>query len=171
MSTPESRFTELHAENGRALLNYFRRRVTVEEDAADLVAETYLVLWRRIDSVPEGQEAARCWAFGVAHGVLANYSRGVRRRLSLADRLRDDLRTASSSATTECAEVDGVLEQLDAADRDLLTLTCWDGLTLTQAASVLGINPSTARVRLHRARQRLQTLRRTDVDRRADVSD
>jgi RNA polymerase sigma-70 factor, ECF subfamily len=171
MTTLESRFTELHAENGRALLNYFRRRIAVEEDAADLVAETYLVLWRRIDCLPEEQEAARCWAFGVARGVLANYSRGVRRRLSLADKLRDDLRTVSSSATTECMEVDGVLEHLDAADRELLTLTCWDGLTLTQAATVLGINPSTARVRLHRARQRLQTFRGTEADRRADVSD
>jgi len=153
------------------LLNYFRRRVAVEEDAADLVAETYLVLWRRIDSVPEGREDARCWAFGVARGVLANHSRGVRRRLSLADRLRDELRTGSRGATTECAEVDGLLEQLDTTDRDLLTLTCWDGLTLTQAATVLGLNPSTARVRVHRARQRLQSLRTAIDDRRAEVSD
>ena len=171
MTTRESKFTELHAENGRALLNYFRRRAAVEEDAADLVAETYLVLWRRIESVPEGKEAARCWAFGVAHGVLANYSRGVKRRLSLADKLRDDLRIQSGTAPTESAEVEGVLEQLDPADRDLLTLTCWDGLTLTEAATVLGINPSTARVRLHRARQRIQACRTADADRPAEVAD
>ena len=56
---------ELYEENARDLLAYAQRRVPVAEDAADLVAETYLIAWRRIGEVPRGDEA-RLWLYGVA---------------------------------------------------------------------------------------------------------
>lgn len=162
MSGAEEKFAALHTSCGDALLSYFRRRVTVQADAADLVAETYLILWRRIGAVPDGTENARAWAFGVARGVLANYSRGVRRRLALADRLRSELETRPP----QIVAVDGQVAQhllagLDPLDRELLTLTHWDGLTLNEAAAALGLTASTARVRMHRARKRLRELHRS----------
>lgn len=41
------------------------------------------------------------------------------------------------------------------SDRELVTLVHWDGLTLAQAASLIGMNPSTARTRYARAKERL----------------
>ena len=40
-------------------------------------------------------------------------------------------------------------------DREILTLTYWDGLTAEQVAAVFGISPAAARKRLQRARERL----------------
>jgi DNA-directed RNA polymerase specialized sigma24 family protein len=50
------------------------------------------------------------------------------------------------------------LRQLRDVDRDLILLVAWDGLSPSQAGSVLGLRPVTARSRLHRARQRLAAL-------------
>src|SRR4029453_6989545 len=62
-----------------ARLGYARRRVDRPEDAADVVADTMLVAWRRLDEVPSGRET-RPWLFGVARRVLANGRRGRGRR-------------------------------------------------------------------------------------------
>jgi DNA-directed RNA polymerase specialized sigma24 family protein len=79
------RFEELYAANCGPILGYVLRRTDNPDDAADVIAETFLTAWRRLDAVPPGDEA-RLWLYGVARRVLANYRRGERRRAVLADR-------------------------------------------------------------------------------------
>ncbi|WP_017570164.1 sigma factor-like helix-turn-helix DNA-binding protein [Nocardiopsis halotolerans] len=50
------------------------------------------------------------------------------------------------------------LDRLSAADRELVMLLAWEGLELAEAARVLGCTAATARVRLHRARRRIERL-------------
>jgi RNA polymerase sigma-70 factor (ECF subfamily) len=155
----QQRFEALHASTGEQLLRYFLRRIDDAGDAADLVAETYLVLWRRIGRLPGDEDGARAWAFGVAGGVLRNHRRGLRRRLALADRLRDSLTERTESdllPSTSSGLIRAALAQLSEEDQELVTLIAWDGLSPTLAAQALGIEPGSARVRLHRARQRLR---------------
>ena len=90
------RFTKLYREHGRAVLEYALRRVEAREDAADVVAETFLVVWRRIGEVPEG-DGARLWLYGVARLTLANLHRAERRRTRLGRRLAETLRTEIST--------------------------------------------------------------------------
>ncbi len=151
-----ARFQALHTAHGQGLLAYFVRRIPNRDDAADLLAETYLILWRRITDLPAGEE--RAWLYTVARNVLANHHRGTRRRLALADRLRADLaHTPPQPVPTEhVLAVRSALAALPHADRELLTLTGWDGLTTSEAATVLGIRPDAARARLARARRRLR---------------
>jgi DNA-directed RNA polymerase specialized sigma24 family protein len=73
------RFEELYAANCGPILGYVLRRTDNPHDAADVIAETFLTAWRRLDAVPPGDEA-RLWLYGVARRVLANYRRGERRR-------------------------------------------------------------------------------------------
>jgi RNA polymerase sigma-70 factor (ECF subfamily) len=154
----QHRFEALHASTGEQLLGYFLRRIDDPGDAADLVAETYLVLWRRIDRLPGDDDGARAWAFGVAGGVLRNHRRGLRRRLALADRLRDSLtEPAEPVGPTGSPLLRAALAQLSEEDQEMVTLIAWDGLSPTQAAQALGIEPGAARVRLHRARRRLRS--------------
>src|SRR6201999_686174 len=86
------RFTKLYRDHGRAILEYALRRVADREDAADVVAETFLVVWRRMEEVPIG-DGARLWLYGVARNVLANMHRAERRRTRLGRRLAETLRT------------------------------------------------------------------------------
>lgn len=157
----QERFRGLYDEHARALLGYALRRVAVPADAADVVAEAFLVAWRRLDDVPDAE--ARPWLFGVTRGVLANHRRGALRRNALADKLRHHLagqvRVDDPSDTSDAvATVRRAMAQLGSDDRELLQLTTWEGLTPTELAVALGVPAATVRTRLHRARNRLRAL-------------
>jgi RNA polymerase sigma-70 factor (ECF subfamily) len=57
--------------NGADLLAYFSRRVTPVEDAADLLADTLMAVWRRVADLPADGTGARMWMFGVARRVCS----------------------------------------------------------------------------------------------------
>lgn len=156
MTSASERFTDLFERTHAALLGYAVRRVAEPRDAADVVAETYLVAWRRLDQIPGG-DSERPWLFGVARKVLSNHNRGARRRDDLVGRLRADL-SHVTPPPAEPSELGRALSQLNADDRELLLLLAWDGLSQEQAAVALGIRRNALRVRLHRARNRLRTI-------------
>ncbi len=87
------RFEEIYTANHAAITGYALRRTENPDDAADVIAETFLTCWRRLGDVPDGGNA-RLWLYGVARRVLANHHRGERRQTALADRLRADLAAA-----------------------------------------------------------------------------
>jgi len=157
-SVPEARFARLYADHGRDVLAYALPRAADAEDAADVVAETFLVAWRRAADVPVGGEA-RLWLFGVARRVLANQRRGESRRNRLAEVLQAEIRAARSSQAEPDAEDRAVLEALSRLtpdDRELLLLAGWEELGSGEIARVLGVSTVAARTRLHRARRRLR---------------
>ena len=149
----EDRFRALFAEQSRALLTYALRRVPDPADAADVVAEVFLVAWRRLDDVPPGAEA-RLWLFGVARRVVGNQRRGELRRSKLAGRLRQELSglvtpdLSSDRATAQVVRT--AMARLDGDDRELLWLTGWEGLTPGEIAVVFDQRPGTVRSRLPR---------------------
>ncbi|MGV8967783.1 MAG: RNA polymerase sigma factor [Cellulomonas sp.] len=155
MISPEERFAVLFNRTHQPLLAYAVRRVADPSDAADIVAETFLVAWRRLDEVPP-DEQARAWLFGVARRVLANYYRGERRRLALGERLRTSLReVVVPQPQVGATDVEHAMERLSPDDRELLRLVAWEELARDEIATVLQIPRATVRVRLHRARRRL----------------
>ena len=156
-TTDEERFSTLFADTSLALVAYAVRRVADPADAADVVAETYLVAWRRIGDVPRG-DGARPWLFGVARRVLANFYRGERRRSALADRLRASLVEVvppPGAGRRAGSDVAVALAGLDENDREILRLVAWEELAREEIAIVLGLSRTAVRVRLHRARRRL----------------
>ncbi|MFC6151486.1 MULTISPECIES: RNA polymerase sigma factor [Mumia] len=163
MTTPErhreERFRALYTAHFDALLAYAVRRTRHPDDAADLVADTFLVAWRRLDELTPGEES-RLWLYVVARHVRANAERGARRRARLGERLREDLsvRVVPDHATEVTAQtvVREALQRLGDTDRELLMLSAWEGLEPREIAEVLGIRTSAARTRLLRARRRLR---------------
>lgn len=151
-----ARISDLYRDHARDILGYALRRTRNPEDAADVVAETFLIAWRRLAEVPPGGEA-RLWLYGTARHVLANQDRGTRRRDRLTERLRDDLRQQLPvQRGQEGSALLEALARLGEADRELLMLIGWEELTPGKAARALGISPLAARTRLHRARRRLR---------------
>ncbi|GAA3552095.1 sigma-70 family RNA polymerase sigma factor [Nonomuraea rosea] len=158
---PESRFEEIYGSSYGALLGYALRRCPDPDDAADVVAETFTVAWRRMAEVPEGDEA-RLWLFGVARNVLANQRRGERRHERRTAALRAELAASPVVASSLAAELPGedlspmgrVFRSLSDDDRELLALVAWERLDPGQIARTLGISRNAARVRLYRARKR-----------------
>ena len=161
----EDRFRQVYAATFELLLAYAMRRVEQPEDAADVVAETYLVAWRRRDELPVDAEVP-LWLYGVARRVLSNHHRGGVRRQRLGERLRQRIGAAVSA--DPAAEVPGrlvvraALARLPELDREVLTLTVWEGLEPREAAVVLGVSAAVVRTRLSRARARLRELTGND---------
>ena len=152
------RFEAAYRELYEPICGYTLRRVRQPDDAAEAIAETFAILWRRFDSCPQGAEL-RPWLFGVARRVIANQRRGNRRRTALGERLatRVDRAALEAVGTHEgMSALARAFADLRESDRELLSLVAWEGLTTEELAVALGTNRATVRLRLHRARKRFR---------------
>jgi RNA polymerase sigma-70 factor (ECF subfamily) len=94
----------------------------------------------------------------VARRVLANQRRSERRRSALAERLISEL-DASATAPAAAVSDDRIsraFASLGEADREILALVAWEGLTHEELSVALGAGRGVVRLRLHRARRRFE---------------
>lgn len=150
--TDIERFDRMWRDNCRAVLRYAQRRVS-SSSVDDVVAETFVVAWRRLDEVPE---FALPWLLAVARGVAANAVRGSRRQGALVARLAAEPAGIRADSPVGSGVAIAALRRLSSRDQELLTLIAWDGLEPHEAAEVLGCSAVALRVRLHRARTRFK---------------
>jgi RNA polymerase sigma-70 factor, ECF subfamily len=143
------RFEQLYREHGPAILAYALRR-TDRETAQDATAEAFVVVWRRLDSLPE---APLPWLYGITRRTLANQRRSQRRYGELQVRLQTDEQAEQGDSD---GRVLSALASLGRSDRELLMLIAWEGLTPREAAAALGCSANACRIRLHRARRKLE---------------
>lgn len=158
MSTPtppdEDDFRRLYERTSSAVYGYVRRYCH-EADCDDVLAEVYLVAWRRYDELPPNPVP---WLLGTARRKLAHLWRSRDRRQRLAAELRGVEQLAGPDCAVEAVERTALLAALAALkpdDREVLLLVGWDGLDSAGVAAVLGISRTAARARLSRARRRL----------------
>lgn len=160
MDDRRTRFDELYDAYSGLILAYAARRMNDPEGAVDVVSETFMVAWRRLGEIPSGEEA-RPWLYGVARRVLANHRRGVVRRERLDARLAAELSARPTEVVDSDSPGDGeliraALSALNDSDRDLLMMLAWDGLSRSEIAEVVGTSTANVRLRIHRARKRLE---------------
>ena len=153
--TRDETFEGLFRENYAAVRGYALRRAAPEA-AQDVVAETFLVAWRRRDDVPDD---ALPWLYGVARRVLANQRRSASRAAALERRLAGAETAANPPDPGETADDSELLrlalDRLPERSREALMLVAWHGLSAARAARAAGCSRATFAVRLHRARGRL----------------
>ena len=137
----------------RPVLGYALRRAPAEV-ARDAVADAFVAAWRRFDELPQDPLP---WLIAATRKALANQRRGSVRQARLAERLARECPAEGVvfDAPVADAVVARALRTLSPADREVLALVAWDGLTAAQAACSLDCTPVAFRVRLHRARRRL----------------
>ncbi|GHJ47755.1 DNA-directed RNA polymerase sigma-70 factor [Catellatospora sp. TT07R-123] len=155
MTEDGERFTAVYERHHRQVYAYAVSRAG-RAHADDVVADTFLVAWRRLDAVPA---APLPWLLGVARNVVRERVRDDVRQLDVTAELR------AWAAEAERDVADGVADRaamlaalagLGEDDREALTLTAWQGLSAADAARVVGCSTATFFVRLHRARRRLE---------------
>ncbi|MGI8535675.1 MAG: RNA polymerase sigma factor [Mycobacteriales bacterium] len=101
------------------LLAYFYRRAEEAEDAADLLSDTLLVVWRKASDLPLDDTEARMWMFGVARRVLSTHRRATGRRSALHDKLRDELATTTQEHSSDGVDVAAAVRLLAPGDQEL----------------------------------------------------
>ena len=149
-----TRFEALVAAVGEPVRRFLHRR-TDADTAEDVLAETLLVCWRRLDEVPD---EALPWAYVVARHCLANAERSQRRQTRLVGRIRAVDPPVVSTPGPDAGDdtLDRALASLAPDDAEVLRLWAWEDLGAGAVGTVLGISPNAASIRLHRAKQRLK---------------
>ncbi len=148
----------------------YARRQVPDDLAEDVVAETFLVVWRRWDDVPADPAQLRPWVFGVArHKILRvreQQQRAVRSVVSVA--AAEPARAPAPDPADTLAAADRarrLLAHLPPAEAEAMALTVWAGLSPREAAEVLGCSVTALSSRLSRARARLAAVLAGDDDR------
>lgn len=115
----------------------YARRHTDAEVAPDVVAEVYLVAWKRRGVLPDEPLA---WLLVTARNVLHRHWRNRSRQLRLATELAgiEAVAAASEAHPEERLALGDAFARLSEDDRETLLLVGWDGLTPKEAAGVLG---------------------------------
>lgn len=145
------RFEKLYRRHAGEVLAYALRRAAPEA-AHDAAADTFLVAWRRLDTVPDN---ALPWLYAVTHKTLSTQRRSQRRRAALVEKLRGEQTEAQQTPPPADSPVLAVFRRLPERDREALMLTAWEELSSRDAAAALNCSPIAFRLRLHRARRRL----------------
>lgn len=157
----EQTFIVLYEAVYRDLLRFVQRR-EIPDRAEDVVADTFLVVWRRFDELPPLQDDARAWIFGIARNILLNSQRGEQRRQALGVRLADAALVSSLDYDVELVmdrvDLGRAWRLLSEVHQEALGLSVFEELNAPQAAVVLNISPVAFRLRLSRARRALRLL-------------
>jgi RNA polymerase sigma-70 factor, ECF subfamily len=152
----EQQFEALYDRTYDRVWAFVLRRVASEDEARDVVADTYMSLWRRIRDIPSDPMLADAWAFGTARRVIANHRRAEKRRGRLAERLFETHQEHSAFASDGPDQLLLAMARLPRRHREVLQLALWDDLTHAQIAHVVGCSENAVAVRLHRARHELR---------------
>jgi RNA polymerase sigma-70 factor (ECF subfamily) len=153
-------FAAAYREHYWAVSRYIARRLGGPAAAVEeVVAEVFVVAWRRRADLPE---VPLPWLYGVARNCVANAVRSAGRHRRLMDRIAHH-QHAHRTHIVEGPASDGPLAwiheamaRLTAADREILRLTAWEELSIDEVATALGCSSRAAAMRLHRARGRLR---------------
>ena len=159
MTTTDATFVSIYERYYRQVYAYCRRRVSADV-VDDVVADVFLVVWRRIAEVPPG-EATAAWLYGVAYRVLGHQFRGWKRHHRLKRRLNAigvepvsavDLHVVQNE---ELSRVLDALGRLRPSEQEILRLSLWEELSHASIASILDISVDACKQRLSRARKSL----------------
>jgi RNA polymerase sigma factor (sigma-70 family) len=127
-------------------------------DAEDVAASAFFELWRRRRKVQPVHGSVLPWLLV----TTVNLSRNAQRSSSRYQRVlrtipRDETVPAPDAESAETKKrLTQSLKQLSQVDAALFVLTAIEDLPLAEAAEAVGLKPSTARMRLSRARARIR---------------
>jgi RNA polymerase sigma factor (sigma-70 family) len=158
-SHEEARFAEIYGRYGKHIRAYCTRR-TESSDVADAVAETFLVVWKKIGQIPEG-DAILPWLYGVAYRVLSHQWRHKARGRRLVERLEGLAPVEASLLEVLVVRNEKYRWVLQASsrlrpiDREVLRLTLWEEMSHADVSAVLVIGIAAVKQRAYRARRSL----------------
>ncbi|MCE7481049.1 RNA polymerase sigma factor [Microbacterium profundi] len=144
----------------------YRRALSIVRDvhgAEDVTSATFFELWRKRRAVRVVDGSVLPWLLVTTVNLARNHRRGsLRYRALIATLPREESPDAESIALSNVetmllgVRLSDALARVNRSDVALLVLTAVDGLSISDAAAAIGIKPGTARMRLSRARERLQ---------------
>jgi RNA polymerase sigma-70 factor (ECF subfamily) len=156
----QAAFREIFSRYGPVLTALARRRTGNEDHARDLVQQTFLQLHRaRFDFRQDAK--LRPWIVTIALNVVREHLRSRRRKPVTALESDPADRSSPPSAGPEVAEeaarLRAALADLPDAQREVVELHWFQGLSMAEIARAVGASVGAVKVRAHRAYGVLRT--------------
>jgi RNA polymerase sigma factor (sigma-70 family) len=154
MDDTARRFTAMYEAHYDAVARYVRRRAP-DVDLADVLAKVFMTAWQRFADVPV--DAALPWLYRTAGHVLANEFRGRERAARLRRKAAPPPPVADhADLVVDRLALGAAFDLLDPRDQEILRLIAWEGLTVREAAMVLGLRRTAVAMRVHRLARRFR---------------
>jgi RNA polymerase sigma-70 factor (ECF subfamily) len=150
----------------RRLYGYIRRHVPDPQACDDLLQETFLRMHRARGTFVTGSPVVP-WAFAIARRLVIDHARGQRRGPRIADEVEPEPvgHVADADRPEQALEARQLAQRMAAAlgrlpdsQRTAFELLKQDGLTLAEAAAVLGTTTGAVKLRAHRAYESLRAV-------------
>jgi RNA polymerase sigma-70 factor (ECF subfamily) len=133
---------------------FLARRLDSAEAVDDILQETWMAAWTKL---PEYTHRARfkAWLFGIAVHKIGDHHRA--RAKSIAEQITPEIERTMATQSDPYAAVDlkdalnSILSQLPAAQREVIELYYYAGLTLPEIAETLKRNQNTVKYQFYRA--------------------
>ncbi|GAA0427587.1 RNA polymerase sigma24 factor [Actinoplanes capillaceus] len=154
----------LHHRHAGWLRARLRRRCADPDVIDAAIQDTFVAVWKDAQRYEEERADAAAWLWTIAVRRLLSALRGPAHRWlsSPSGELPDVATTPSAEELVllgiEHGALGPALDRLSPELRHLIEATALDGLTVREAAKLLGIPEGTAKTRLMRARSRLREL-------------
>jgi RNA polymerase sigma-70 factor, ECF subfamily len=142
-------------EANRVCLRLAYRYASNPSEAEDIAQEALIRAWRWRSNLRDGDRRNQWLATIVRREAFRQRAR-VRPDPTEAIEAMEGVEDQRVVATVELADLHAALERLNDRDRQLLAMRYQLDLTQAEIARQLGIPEGTAKVRLHRARDRLR---------------
>ncbi|HTS94450.1 MAG TPA: sigma-70 family RNA polymerase sigma factor [Stellaceae bacterium] len=157
-------FEELYRLASHNVFRHLASSLADREAARDLTHDTFLEVWRKAATF-KGECAALTWILTIATNKLRDHLRRSDGRLIFTD---DEARLDSVSEPESQLEslsrselqrlVQKVLPRLSAVHRQVIDLTSYHNLTVSEIARIMDCPENTVKTRMFFARQRLKAL-------------
>jgi RNA polymerase sigma-70 factor, ECF subfamily len=148
----------------RRLLYYIRRLVESEEDAWDILQETWLKALRALPTLRDARSLP-VWLYRIARCTAMSHLRKRYRRQEVFDegaKLPEVEGETVDFQPEDAARVHQALDRISLAHREVLTLHFLEELSVEEIAAVLGAPSGTVKSRLHYARRALRAVMEED---------
>jgi RNA polymerase sigma-70 factor (ECF subfamily) len=138
----EERFLQLFLAHERRIFGFLLALVPVWSDAEDLLQETSVVMWRKLDEFQPGTDFG-AWALSVARYQVLSYRKKQRReRVLFSDEtlelLADQMAELSQDADARRDALEHCLRRLNPRDRELIQLRYHPGASTQGVAEGIG---------------------------------
>ena len=163
-----SAFNQMVLAYRKRILGTISRLIGRPEDVEDVAQEVFVRLYYSLDQLRTA-EVFEPWLYRLTVNAAYDYLRRIRRRgesrmadlseqqVMMADSAAGGKKQAEEQEKTRTRElVDALFRHVSEEDRLLLTLKEVEGLSLKELEQIYSVNENALKVRLFRARQRVQ---------------
>lgn len=158
-------FSQLYDRSFSLVFSLVMRMVKVRSDAEDLLQEVFVQVWRQASNYSAERGSPEAWIINIARSRAIDKIRSIR-RMEKSFVLTDDPARAESSENVESSAVESenrvtmnsALANLPEAQRKVLELAYFEGLTQSEIAERLAEPLGTVKTRIRAGLQRLREI-------------